>query len=294
MAPFFVLQNFLDFLQTEKRSSQHTLDAYRRDLEQFIQCFDLQDVRDVNTKMARMWIGELNEEGKTNKTINRKLSALRTFHQWMKRQELVGSESTLTLKGPKTEKRLPVFAKQSDMDMAIDKVIDFQNYAEARDQLMVEVLYQTGIRLSELIDLNDSRIGDNQIRVIGKRKKERIIPISKQLRSDIAHVQNLKRSEGKSSDYLFLTDKGEKVYPKLVYRKINSYLGKVTDLESRGPHILRHTFATHLLNNGAGLETIKEILGHASLSATQVYTHNSFTQLSNIYSQAHPRGHNKG
>ena len=157
------------------------------------------------------------------------------------------------------------------------------------------MLYQTGIRLSELINLQNSAISNCTIKVIGKRNKERIIPISKDLERAINTYQAAKEKQtngnGSEHDCLFVLNNGKKLYAKLVYRKINIYLGKVTVMDKRSPHVLRHTFATHLLNNGAGLETLKELLGHANLSATQVYTHNSFTQISNIYSQAHPRGH---
>jgi integrase/recombinase XerC len=197
----------------------------------------------------------------------------------------------LKVKGPKSEKRLPSFAKQSEMNSSVALNYFADDFEGRRDLLMVEMFYQTGIRLSELIGLKESDINNTTIKVLGKRNKERIIPISNTLFQLIELYRSQKREMFPNEAYFFITFKGNKLYPKFVYRKINSYLGSVTNLDIKSPHVLRHTFATHMLNNGAGLEVLKDILGHASLSATQVYTHNSFAQLNNIYSQAHPRGH---
>jgi integrase/recombinase XerC len=158
---------------------------------------------------------------------------------------------------------------------------------------MFEVLYQTGIRSSELVNLRDVNVDKQQIKVLGKRNKERIIPIGEQLGELINRYRDLRKELLANNDYFFVLNSGKKLYPKFVYRKINKYLGLVTDLEKKSPHVMRHTFATHMLNNGAGLEALKELLGHASLSATQIYTHNSFSEITTIYSQSHPRGHKK-
>jgi integrase/recombinase XerC len=195
--------------------------------------------------------------------------------------------------GPKTEKRLPTFVREQDISPSKLDTIFPNNVEGQRDQLLFELLYQTGIRLSELIELKKQDFNACQIKVLGKRNKERIIPLSVNLSSAISNYQKNLLGEQQASMYLFTLNNGDKIYPKLVYRKINYYLGLITSLEKKSPHVLRHTFATHMLNNGAGLETLKDILGHANLSATQVYTHNSFSQLTTIYKQAHPRGHKK-
>jgi integrase/recombinase XerC len=199
----------------------------------------------------------------------------------------------LKIKGPKSEKRIPIFLKQSELNEKELNLVFSHDYDGKRDSLMIEMFYQTGIRLSELISLKQQDVTEKSIKVLGKRNKERIIPISVELSNRIKEYQYLKQSNDIHSESLFTLANGKNLYPKFVYRKINYYLGLVSSLDKKSPHVLRHTFATHMLNNGAGLETLKDILGHASLSATQVYTHSSFTQLNNIYSQAHPRGHKK-
>lgn len=296
MAPFFVLSNFVQYLRIEKRFSEHTLLAYEKDIEQFIDFSELKitdEFKEVNSSLVRSWIVTLIENSIENKSVNRKLSALRTFFKWLKKEDIIIVNPMIKVRGPKNSKRLPSFAKESEL--RIEKIEGlFTNGLEGcRDQLIFEMFYQTGMRLSELINLKDKDIQENSLKVLGKRNKERIIPISKELLSLIKNYQFLKKESGISSAYFFVLINGNKLYSKFVYRKINSYLGKVTNLDKCSPHVLRHTFATHMLNNGAGLETLKDLLGHANLSATQIYTHNSFAQLTNIYSQAHPRGHKK-
>lgn len=295
MAPFFVLKEFESYLVSEKRFSEHTVIAYQKDLDQFI-AYGLIDsinsLKEVSHQVVRGWIVELIENKTSNRSVNRKLSTLRTFFKWLVKNNLIEFDPMLKVKGPKSEKRLPSFAKQSEMNSALAKDYFTNDFEGVRDMLMVEVFYQTGIRLSELINLKDNDITNSSIKVIGKRNKERLIPISANLSDLMNAYREFKLKLSLNDAYFFVTIKGNKLYPKLVYRKINTYLGSVTNLDVKSPHVLRHTFATHMLNNGAGLEVLKDILGHASLSATQVYTHNSFAQLNNIYSQAHPRGHN--
>ena len=197
----------------------------------------------------------------------------------------------LSIKGQKQQKRLPEFVKEEELTVQITEELFTNDFEGMRDQVMVELFYQTGIRLSELVGLKENDVFDQSIKVLGKRNKERIIPISNSLDQLIRHYINTKHELSFNISSLIVTDKGNKLYPKFVYRKINYYLSLVTNLGKKSPHILRHTFATHMLNNGAGLESLKEILGHANLSATQVYTHNSFDKLTSIYKQAHPRGH---
>ncbi len=294
MAPFFVLDNFIRFLEIEKRYSDHTLVAYRKDLSQFIVFLTgqgLDNFNKVNHRIVRQWMVELINTNINNKSVNRKLSALRAFYKWFKKENEDCVNPMVRISGPKSNKRLPLFAKESQLkEDYLDQFQEDDLFNGVRDRLLIEVFYATGIRLSELIGLKESDVQDETIKVLGKRKKERIIPISPFLNLWIEKYRHLKKINHLDSDHFFVLNNGKKLYPKFVYRKINFYLGKATDLEKCSPHVLRHTFATHLLNNGAGLESLKDLLGHANLSATQVYTHNSFAKLTNIYSHAHPRG----
>jgi integrase/recombinase XerC len=295
MAPFF-LTKFLEYLKIEKRFSDHTVIAYELDLKQFIiyfNCHSNLSLNEITSFLIRGWIVELIDSSITARSVNRKLSSLRAYFNWLKKEGLIVKNPTLSVKGPKSEKRLPSFARESEIiKEKMDEVFS-DSFEGIRAKLIIEILYQTGIRLSELINLKKSDIQTDRIKVLGKRNKERIIPISNQLYFQIeVYIENCDKIKTQSIFLLSLKN-GEKVYPKFVYRIINTYLGHVTNLDKCSPHVLRHTFATHMLNNGAGLETLKDLLGHANLSATQVYTHNSFTQLNNIYSQAHPRGHKK-
>lgn len=291
MAPFLFLENFLHYLEVERRFSGHTLVAYKKDLTQFLEFLNLEDLSQLQeTPRAHLrgWIRNLSEANCTNKTIVRKLSALRSFSRYLKKETGNPIKHLSKIQGPKVEKRLPQFVKVSELkEHALPTELNFEN---VRDYLLVEMLYQTGIRLSELIDLREANVQRSTIKVLGKRNKERLIPIGPSLFQVIEMYRKEKKKAGIEHPCLFVLNSGKKLYPKFVYRKINIYLGEVTVMDKKSPHVLRHTFATHLLNNGAGLESLKELLGHANLSATQVYTHNSFAQLSNIYSQAHPRG----
>jgi len=296
MAPLFVFNEFENYLITEKRFSDHTVSAYKNDLSQFQDFYPitaLNQLDELNYQIIRSWIVQLMELKVSNRTVNRKLSTLRSFCKWAQKSGYLSVNPMLKIVGPKTEKRLPHFIKQSELSP--ENIEDFFNdsYSGIRNKLIVELFYQTGIRLSELIELKFSDVSNNSIKVLGKRNKERIIPISKQLNKLIQDYNSIKDQLEIKSIALISLENGKKLYPRLVYRIINSYLGIVTNADKKSPHVLRHTFATHMLNNGAGLETLKDLLGHANLSATQVYTHNSFTQLNNIYSQAHPRGRKK-
>lgn len=288
-----MLDRFEQYLLVEKRYSDHTLTAYCVDVDQFIQFLEIasKELINVRSTQIRSWVVHLFDQGVSKKTINRKLSSLRTFFKWLKKEGLINANPLAKVNGPKNEKRLPQFAKESELLKEKLEPLFAEGFEGARDQLIFELFYQTGIRLSELIGLKDGDVQTDKIKVLGKRNKERIIPISKELSILIQNYRCLRSQEGISSTYLFVLKNGNKLYAKFVYRKINDYLGSATSLDKTSPHVLRHTFATHMLNNGAGLETLKDLLGHANLSATQVYTHNSFAQLTRIYSQAHPRGH---
>jgi len=287
---------FETYLFAEKRYSEHTVAAYMLDVQsmfQFAQLEAFTDLHEVSHHTVRAWIVGLVEMNLSNRSINRKLSSLRTFFKWAKREGYIEFDPMARVKGPKQEKRLPQFVKEDDLNSDRISELFSSDFFGLRDQLMIELFYQTGIRLSELVCLRENDVFNHSIKVLGKRNKERIIPVSKELNLLVQKYLEVKSQEDFHTSYLVVTDKGNKLYPKFVYRKINYYLSLVTKLSKKSPHILRHTFATHMLNNGAGLESLKEILGHANLSATQVYTHNSFDKLTSIYKQAHPRGHKK-
>jgi integrase/recombinase XerC len=291
-----MLDNFILYLTTEKRYSQHTIDAYERDLTQFINYAEVKKIIEFNefsSTYIRGWIVQLFEEKIKAKSINRKLAALRTFYKWLRKEELVTINPMAKVQGPKNEKRLPAFAKESELQTEKLDELYADSLNGKRDKVIFELFYQTGIRLSELIDLRVQNVSGESIKVIGKRNKERIIPISKDLYDQIQTYIQVKNQQVGESPFVFSLKFGKKIYPMLVYRIINQYLSIATNLDKTSPHVLRHTFATHMLNRGTGLETLKDLLGHANLSATQVYTHNSFAQLTSIYSQTHPRGGKK-
>ena len=291
-----MLDNFILYLTTEKRYSQHTIDAYERDLTQFINYAEVKKIIEFNefsSTFIRGWIIQLFEEKRKAKSINRKLAALRTFYKWLRKEELVSINPMAKVQGPKNEKRLPAFAKESELQTEKLDELYADSLNGKRDKVIFELFYQTGIRLSELIDLRVQNVSGESIKVIGKRNKERIIPISKYLYDQIQTYIQVKNQQVGESPFVFSLKFGKKIYPMLVYRIINQYLSIATNLDKTSPHVLRHTFATHMLNRGTGLETLKDLLGHANLSATQVYTHNSFAQLTSIYSQTHPRGGKK-
>ena len=291
-----MLDNFILYLTTEKRYSQHTIDAYERDLTQFINYAEVKKIIEFNefsSTFIRGWIVQLFEEKRKAKSINRKLAALRTFYKWLRKEELVTINPMAKVQGPKNEKRLPAFAKESELQTEKLDELYADSLNGKRDKVIFELFYQTGIRLSELIDLRVQNVSGESIKVIGKRNKERIIPISKDLHCQIQTYIQVKNQQVGESPFVFSLKFGKKIYPMLVYRIINQYLSIATNLDKTSPHVLRHTFATHMLNRGTGLETLKDLLGHANLSATQVYTHNSFAQLTSIYSQTHPRGGKK-
>jgi integrase/recombinase XerC len=289
-----MLEQYESYLRSEKRFSEHTTTAYLKDVESLLvytSVSDLKDLHELSHHSIRGWMIELIEGGLENRSVNRKLSSLRTFFKWAKRGGVIELDPMLRVNGPKQQKRLPEFVKEEELTAQLTKELFTNDFSGIRDRVMLELFYQTGIRLSELIGLKENDVFDQSIKVLGKRNKERIIPISQELNQLINEYIKLKHKLSFNISALIVTEKGNILYPKFAYRKINHYLSLVTNLSKRSPHILRHTFATHMLNNGAGLESLKEILGHANLSATQVYTHNSFDKLTSIYKQAHPRGH---
>jgi len=288
-----MFQEFINYLHFEKRCSEHTITAYQTDLDQFEEFFELKSItemNELNSLAIRSWVVHLIDSGLTNRSVNRKIATLRTLYKWLRKEGVVKSNPMAKIQGPKNEKRLPVFAKESELDSnKLSEMYD-NDFDGIRDSLILELFYQTGIRLNELINLKETDVNEQHIKVLGKRNKERLIPVSTTLFHQIQDFLKEKRKVVGETKFLIVLKNGNKLYPTFVYRKINAYLSQATNLDKKSPHVLRHTFATHMLNRGSGLETLKDLLGHANLAATQVYTHNSFAQLTAIYSQAHPRG----
>ena len=296
MASFFMHDSFIEYLVAEKRFSEHTCKAYKKDLDQFAEfsgAITQKDLQEIDARLIRGWIVSIMENGLAPQSANRKLSTLRTYFKWLRRSNLIKSNPMQLITGPKNVKRLPSFAQKQELEPVRIDILFSGDFEGIRDRLMFEFFYQTGIRLSELIGLSVSDVAQDKIKVLGKRNKERLIPITPELRELVNKYLALRHDLELKNDAFFVLKTDKKLYPKFVYRRINSYLSSATDMKKKSPHVLRHTFATHMLNNGAGLEVLKELLGHANLSATQIYTHNSFAELTSIYSQSHPRGQQK-
>lgn len=289
---------FLDYLKYEKRSSEHTVTAYEGDLAEFGTYLkqNFKEVAILNTEpvIVRAWMMELLEKGLSARTVNRKVSALRAFFRYHVKLDNVSVNPMEAITAPKVKKRLPQFVEEEDMDNLFKEELFEDTFEGWRDRLIIELFYATGMRLSELTNIrrDDLDLYACQVKVLGKRNKERIIPFSPRLKEVAVKYLTLfdeKYPEIPKNYYIFVAQNCNKIYPKAVYRIVRKYLDLVTTIDKRSPHVLRHTFATHLLNHGADINAIKEILGHASLAATQIYTHNSIEKLKNIYNQAHPR-----
>lgn len=294
------ISNFIQYLQHEKRYSPHTITAYRKDLEQFYTYLDhtysIQRISEVNYAFIRSWMVDLINRKITGNSVNRKMAALKSYYKYLKREGKIVNNISLKIQSLKQIKKLPEFVDKEKMDVLFENVEFPPDYTGKRDKLILEILYASGIRLSELISLKNTDIDLHNctFKVTGKRNKERIIPFNLLIKDSIKNYFQLKSDtfsgnlKGENNAF-FLTEKGNKIYHKLVYRIVNKYLGLISTLQKKSPHILRHTFATHLLNNGADINAIKELLGHSSLAATQVYTHNTIEKLKKVYKQAHPR-----
>jgi integrase/recombinase XerC len=288
---------FLQHIKYEKRLSHHTVTAYENDMKQFsaflLFQYELNDPEKADFQMIRSWIVSLVEEKMENRSVNRKIATLRSYYNFLLRHKLIASDPMLKIKALKTDKNLPKYVEEKPMKNLLDSVEFSDDFAGLRDKLVLELLYGTGMRLSELIGLKitDLNLYNNTLTVLGKRNKHRIIPINTSL--VILIKEYLKTREDITQDtdnqYIIITDTGTQAYPMFVQRLVKRYLSLVTSLEQRSPHVLRHTFATHLLNRGADLNAIKDLLGHSSLAATQVYTHNSIEKLKKVFQQAHPK-----
>lgn len=294
MEPDYI-ERFLEYLSFQRKFSPHTITSYANDLRQFAfflqQTFEVSTVKSIRHTMIRSWVVDLLNGGISPRSVNRKLSSLKSFYKFLLKEQLVDENPTLKLQPPKSGKRLPVFVEEKAMNKLSDNELFEEGFDGVRDKLIIELLYCTGIRLSELINLKETDIDFSRksIKVLGKRNKERIVPMVAELENSVKYYLEQKADVNSSVSHLLVTNKGEKLYPKFVYRIVKHFLNCVTTVEKKSPHVLRHTFATHLLNNGADLNAIKELLGHANLSATQVYTHNSVERLKNVHKQAHPK-----
>ena len=290
-----IIQPFLNYLKFEKRFSQHTIISYQTDLVAFFDYMQLAyngvEPDQLSHIYIRSWLANLKDEGMTSKSINRKISTLRSFFKYQLKLGVIVQTPMAKINAPKNEKRLPRFVAKKDVDMLFNHVEFSDDWKGTTNRLIFHIFYNTGMRLSELINLRESNIDfySNSIKVLGKGNKERIIPMSNQLAEEIKKYLLAKKERRISSEVLLVGEKGKKLASRSVYSNVKYYLGLVSTVEKKSPHILRHSFATHLTNNGADLNAIKELLGHSSLAATQVYTHNTIEKLKNIYKQAHPK-----
>ena len=291
------VDRFLQHLEQGKRYSVHTLRAYQNDLRQLSQylaeTYHLTRLHEAHAYMIRSWLAGMINDGVSRATINRKRSAVKSFFKYAILQQWVDADPTEKIAPVKKEQKLPVFVEEESIERLFDQHEFAAGFEGTRDRLILMLFYTTGMRLSELIGLKhaDVDLYNNTIKVLGKGNKQRIVPMLDEVKAIYGSycMEKLKHFGGGHIEQLFVTKKGKKLYPKFVYRLVNLYLSMVTTRQKRSPHVLRHTFATHMLNHGADLNAIKEILGHANLSATQVYTHNSFAKIKSVYKLAHPK-----
>lgn len=292
-----LISPFVDYLSFEKRYSAHTVRAYRDDLFAFAGYirdeFGGMALKEITPAVVRSWLASLKEAGLSSRSVNRKISSLRSFYKYQLRVGVVGQTPMTAIIAPKSARRLPVFVERGAMEELFGEVRFPDDWEGRTDRMLLALLYQTGIRLSELIHLKEGQVdaANRTIKVLGKGNKERVIPVSAELMAALREYKVQKRVllEAPDMETLLVGLKGRKLYPRYVYRAVRAYLAQVTTIDKKSPHVLRHTFATHLMNAGAELNSVKELLGHASLAATQVYTHNTIEKLKDIYKNAHPK-----
>ena len=306
MATFFMpdlihtppIEPIVAYLSFQKRYSQHTVIAYKKDLEQFFSFlkkkeYPFSPLQDIATVHIRSWLADLMENQRTGKTVNRKISTLKAFFKYYLRTGLLQTSPMTTVISPKIAKRLPVFVEQKHTETLFNHVAFKEGWEGHTERLILELLYTTGMRLSELISIKENQVDIKQLRikVLGKGNKERMIPLDAKIAGSInAYMQEKRRvHESFGEMHLLVNAKGKKLYPKYVYLVVKKYLTLVTTIKKKSPHILRHTFATHLTNHGADINAVKELLGHSSLAATQIYTHNTIEKLKEVYQKAHPK-----
>ena len=291
-----MIDQFLDYLRYERNASPQTVQTYEESLRAFDSYLTFRDnglsIDSVDTDLIRDWMESLMDKGNSASTINKNLSALRSFYRFALKRGLVKKDPAHAVTGPKKSKPLPQFLREGEMDRLLDGVEWDGSFNNVRARTILILFYETGLRRSELVGLDDKDVDYDvaQLKVTGKRNKQRIVPFGAELAEQLKSYQAVRREKfGETSGAMFLSDKGERISGEQVYQIVRKYLSMVTSLKKRSPHVLRHTFATAMLNNGAGLETIKNLLGHASVSTTEIYTHTTFEQLKRIYKEAHPR-----
>jgi integrase/recombinase XerC len=291
------IRSFIDHLKFEKRYSAHTVRSYQDDLEAFCRYvrdeFGEMALKGVSPAIVRSWLASMKDGGLSSRSVTRKISTLRSWYKHLIRIGEVEQSPMGAILSLKMSKRLPVYVEQGDMAILFDEVRFPDDWEGWTDRLLLAILYYTGMRLSELVGLKEGGVdsGNRTIKVLGKGNKERVIPVNGVLAAAIEEYAGKKRAELEAPDteFLLVSRKGKKLYPKYVYRVVHDYLAQITTIGQKSPHVLRHTFATHLMNAGAELNSVKELLGHASLAATQVYTHNTIEKLKDIYKRAHPK-----
>ncbi|OYU94879.1 MAG: integrase [Bacteroidetes bacterium B1(2017)] len=289
------ITHFMRFVQFEKKQSPHSCTAYESDLGQFSSylyvTYQVEQLEEFNHLQIRSWMAHLMNQGISARSISRKISSLKSFYKFLLKQEWLTQNPMQKVQIPKVSKKLPVFVEEKAMGELLEPSRFTHDFEGLRDQLILHMYYGTGMRQSELIGLKmqDLDLYKVQVKVLGKRNKERIIPITRELAKLSKEFLEIREAEGIVSEFVFTTNTGKQVYPKLIYNLVHNRLSEVTTIQKRSPHVLRHTYATHMLNNGADLNAIKELLGHANLSATQVYTHNSIERLKEVYKNKHPR-----
>ena len=289
-------QSFFDYLQFEKRYSAHTIISYQTDLSHFFSFTENQfghtEINKIDYNIIRSWLAKLKQGGMSSKTINRKISCLKSFFKYQLKQGLIQVSPMAKIVSPKNGKRIPVFVKEDDVK-EITKTLNTatEDWRSLNRKMLISIFYATGMRLSELINLKERQIdySRSEVKVVGKGNKERIIPISRGLAKEMQEYCVLKRKEFGHSDTLLVTERGKKLYPKYAYLQVKQVLSKASTLDKKSPHVLRHSFATHLMNGGADLNAVKELLGHSSLAATQVYTHTTIEKLKDVHKKAHPK-----
>ena len=291
-----LIKAFLDYLRLERNYSEKTIVSYRTDLQEFEEFFKKVDAEldfaRVDADVVRNWMVSLMDDGRAATSVNRKLSSLRSFYRFLLKRKVVSVDPMLKVVGPKKKKPLPSFVREKDMDRLLDELLYDESFEGCRDRTILEVFYATGMRRSELIGLNDADVdlSAKLIKVTGKRNKQRLIPFGDELAEDLLNyikVRNETLSQG--AEAFFVLKNGARMYSEAIYRLVRRYLSGVVTLKKRSPHVLRHTFATAMLNGKAELRAVKELLGHESLATTEVYTHTTFEELKKVYEQAHPR-----
>lgn len=293
-----MLQAFLDYIKFEKRYSRHTLLSYQTDLESFFSWLHQQygetTVSEISHIYIRSWLASLKDAGLSARSINRKISSLKSFYKYLLRMGELKQSPLQKIVSPKTEKRLPGFVPEKDLALLFDRVTFPDNWRGTTERLLLLIFYQTGFRLSELTGLQEAQVNfsGQTLKVLGKGNKERVVPVSPALLEEIKLyvAKKAEKFPENACARLLVDDKGKPLQPRRIYDAVNHYLGLVTTVEKKSPHVLRHSFATHLMNHGADLNAVKELLGHSSLAATQVYTHNTIEKLKSVYKKAHPRG----